>query len=392
VTRAASFTIPAVLLPIAAVLTLSRTLPDPLTATVNAAPLVIFAGGAVFGFVVRRGRLVLALVALALADQALVYFGDRAIFGAVALLLPLNLAVIAWLGDASPLTTRGGLRLGAILLQAGLVGILRHPGLAPLAASLEQPLLPIDLSVWTALPQVALSAFVTALIVVLGRFRLDHRPLAAGTAWALVASFLALDVASSGGPASVHFGIAGLLLVVGAASEPPRVAHRDDVTRLPTRYELNKTLLRLPRSYALARIEIDDFMRFRQEYGNDSARRMLRLVADALAKVPGGGRAFHCEAHTFAVVFPRTSAELATQHLDVVRRVVETTTLDITVPERSRDPKPKGKPATNRTVLVTVSAGVASSQQPGADPHEIMRAADAALHRVREAGGNRVSV
>jgi GGDEF domain-containing protein len=118
---------------------------------------------------------------------------------------------------------------------------------------------------------------------------------------------------------------------------------------------------------------------------------MLRVIAEELTKVGGGGRAFYCGAYTFAVVFRRTSAQAASRHLDAVRRAVEAATVDVRVPQRLPEGQP-GRPGTVvRTVSVTISIGVAQPQGRRADPHEVLRAADLALDRAKQAGLNRVS-
>ena len=388
---AASLVVPALLLSTAAALALARPLPDWLAGVVQVAPLVVFGGGALLGLLIRRGQLVLGLMVLALADFALVRFGGRAVFDAVALLLPLNLCAIAWLGEANLLTLRGGSRLGLPLLQAAVVAILQRPELAALAASLKRPLVATNLGAWTALPHLALVAFAAALCLVLARFLVDGRAPAGGAAWALVASFLALDGASAGGPASIHLVAAGLLLLLGAAREPSRAVYLDDVTGLPVSFALNKALRRLPRRYALARVKIDEFETFREENGADAARRMLRLVARALTKVGGGGRVFYCGEYLFAVIFRRTLAKAAARHLEVVRRIVERVTLDVRVPERPRAEQSARVGSVVRTVAVTISIGVAQPESRRDDPHEVLRAADRALDRAKEAGQNRVS-
>jgi diguanylate cyclase (GGDEF)-like protein len=372
-------------------LALARRLPDSLATAVDAAPLVVFGGGALLGFLTRRGRLVLGVVVLALADCALVNFGGRAVFAAVALLLPLNLAVLAWLGEETPLAGRGASLFGVALLQAGVVAILQRPELASLAASLDRPLVVTNAAVWTALPHLAVFSFAAALGLVLARVLVERRPLATGTAWALVASFLALDGASSGGPASVHLAAAGLLLLVGATWEPPRGVHVDDVTGLPASLELNKALRRLPRRYTLARLEIDEFMSFREAHGADAARRMLRLVAKMLKKIGGRGRAFYCGEHTFTVVFRRTSRQTAASHLEAVRRAVEAATLDVAVPQPPHPGRPARAGAVKRTVSVSVSVGVAQSWKTVTDPDEVLQAAERALDRAKQGGLNRVS-
>jgi GGDEF domain-containing protein len=389
VTRAASLVIPALLLSMAAVLARAATLPDWLATAVQAGPPVVFGGGALLGLLMGRGRLVLGLVVLALADLAVAHFPSRILLAAAGLLLPLNLALIAWLGEASLFTPRGALRLGPILLQVGVVAVLRRPELAAVATALERPLLATSLDIWTALPQLVLVAFAVALGLALARFLMGGRPLAAGAAWALVASFLALDGATAGRPATVYFVAAGLVLAVAAALESSRPLFRDAVTGLPGRLALYEALGRLPGRYAVARVEIDDFRSFRQDHGVEAARRMLRLVAGALMKVGGGGRAYFWESHAFAVVFPRTSAAEAARHLDVVRRVVERATLDVRVPGRPGGDRPA--PAVERTVTTTISVGVAQPDKRGADPHEVLRVAALALERGKQAGLNRVS-
>src|SRR5205807_8410900 len=101
-------------------------------------------------------------------------------------------------------------------LQAGLVALLQRPELAGLAASLERPLVTTNPGTWTALPQLALAAFGAALVLILARFLAARRPFSARVAWALVASFLALDGASINGLANLYFVTAGLLPVIVA--------------------------------------------------------------------------------------------------------------------------------------------------------------------------------
>src|SRR5207247_4549515 len=139
------------------------------------------------------------------------------------------LGALVWLGEASLLTAPGGARLGVLLLQAGAVLLFQRPDVGALVVSLERPLVATHLGAWTALPQLALVAFVVALCLILARFLTDRRPLSAGAAWALVASFLALDGASVSGLASLYFVAAGLLLVVGAGCPDQRVLAPGDV-------------------------------------------------------------------------------------------------------------------------------------------------------------------
>lgn len=398
-TQAVSLVVPALLFSIAAGVAISGTLPDWLAEAVEVAPLAVFGGAASVGILLRRGRLVLGIVTLVLADLALAHLGSRPVFNAVGLLLPLNLAVIVWLREAAIVTAQGGLRLAAILAQGGIVATLRHPELATLARSLEEPLVPVDLARWTALPHIVLVAFLVGLGGVLVRLGLSRRSFPAAVAWALIASFLALEGAGAGRPANIYFVIAGLLLVVGTSIDRSFFTFVDDATGLPGRLALNETLRRLrrrslrPGRYALACVEIDEFRNFRAEHGPDAARRVLRRIADALRRVGGGGRVFYCEGSTFAIVFRRTSAKAAARHLEVVRGAIEVATIDVRVPERPRPgTRPARAGAVDWTVAVTISGGVAQPQTRRDDPHEVLRAAGRALDRSKQAGLNRILV
>ena len=367
---------------------------------VHAAPLLVFAGGALLGIVTGRGRLVLGLMVLALTMAALINFGSHTTFRAVALLLPLNLGVIAWLGETRALSARGASWLGVILLQAAAVGLVEFLQPAALGASLDRPLVAIDASPWISLPQLAIFAFAAMLGAHLARYVRGRRPLPMGAVWALVASFLALDTAGSGGPADLHFATAGMLLALGTVLESPPVVHRDEVTGLPASLEFNKMVRRLPRRYALACVEIDEFTTYRTEHGVDVANKLLRLVANALAKIGGGGRVFYLmREREFVVVFRRTSVQAATRHLDAVRRAVEAATLDVSV---HKQPAASGKTAgktpgkapvvVERTVAATISAGVAEPHSHGADPFKVLRDAERALESARRSGMNRIVV
>jgi GGDEF domain-containing protein len=386
--QSAALIAPALLLPIAAVISLSPTLRDSLA--IHAAPLIVLGGCALLGIVTGRGRLLLGVLVLGLTMAALINSGSRTIFHLVALLLPVNLGLIAWLGETRALSARGAWWLGVILLQAGAVGIVELLNPSTLGASLARPLVDVD-APWMPLPHLALFAFAVMLGLHLVRFVRGRRPLHAAAAWALVASFLALDTAGSGGPADLHFAAAGMLLALGTVLEPPTVLHLDAVTGLPASLEFNKVVRRLPRRYALACVCIDDFTSFRSEQGPDVSNRMLRLIAQALKKVGGGGRVFYLmRDNEFVVVFRRKSAEIAARHVNVVRRAVERLTLDVAVPQKTKSGARAG--VVQRTVAGTISVGIAEAPGRAADPFKVLRAAEEALGQARAAGMNRVVV
>jgi GGDEF domain-containing protein len=384
---------PALLLPLAAAAAMTHKLPaSPSLATlIDAAPLLIFGAGAVLGLVTRRARLLLGVIILAIANSALVNVGSRSVFDAVALLLPINIAVVVWLGDENPYGGRGALLFAITLLQTAIMAVLLNPGLAPVTEALEVPLAKARLGTWTSLSPLTLLVFAAALGLLVARFYMHRQALAAGAAWALVASFLALDAAASGGPVGVHFAAAGALLLASTTRESRHVLTLDKVTRLPARIELHRALHRTTKRYTLAYVEIDEFAQFRGAHGVQATQHLLKVIAKRLRHVGGGGHAYYCEGGTFAVLFPRIPMTVAMRYLDAVRVKVEDVTVDVSI----EGPQPASKlvrPGTiERTVSVTISAGVAETARPGDDPKRVIEAAEHALVRAREAGMNRVS-
>ena len=123
---------------------------------------------------------------------------------------------------------------------------------------------------------------------------------------------------------------------------------------------------------------------------------MLRLVAKKLRRVSnGGGQPYYLENALFVVLFPRGSAKRATRLLEEARVAVENLTLDVSLstPAKPSAGGASAKPAkvVERTVSVTISAGVAENETEGVDPKEMIEAAEQALQRARQAGMNRVA-
>ena len=385
----------ALLLVVAAAMTASPPPPGSLSLSLHLAPVFVFGGGSAIAMLGRRSRLVAGLATIVLADRALLHLGRGVTFDVVSLLVPLNLAVLAWLPEAHPLTAVGTVRLGVIGLQAGLVWFLHSTEIALLPASFQLPFDESSLHAWTALPHVTLAVFGAALALTVIRILVHRRLAAAGIAWALIASFIALDTAISGRPATVHFMTAALLLIVAVVVDSGRTVFRDPVTGLPTRLELTRMLRRMPDRYAIACVQVDEFRRFRGSYGPDATRRMLRTVGSALQNVGGHGRAFSCDTASFVVVFPRTAAGRAAARLETVRQRIPAIMHDVMlreeVVELVREEILESVAVKKASVSVTISAGVAEPSWAGVDPRDVLSAAEQALV-VAKREGHRVVV
>jgi hypothetical protein len=181
-----------------------------LSASDHLAPVFVFAGGSALALVARRSRLVIGLAVIALADRAMIHLEGTAVASAVSLLLPVNLGVLAWLPEAQPFTAPGAARLGLVAAQTAVVWFLHRTELAALSYAPElATTVTATVAGWTAVPGLAVVAFGVGLAVAIVQTVVQRRGVATGVAWAMVASFLALDGAMSGRRASAHFAAAG---------------------------------------------------------------------------------------------------------------------------------------------------------------------------------------
>lgn len=368
-------------------------------------PWAVLAAGLLLAWRFQRSRLLFALVALALADGALLRFGPppghattvgtgRLVYHAVALLLPLNLAAIALLPERGSLTPSGLRRWAAIVAQVGLIVLLARTVPASAADILRFRLLPSSFSVWTPLAQPALLAFGVTLALVAAAWVWEPGAgaMKRGFLWALVASFLALHAYRNAPASTLYFATAGLVLVIAVVETSYLMAYRDGLTELPARRALNEALLRLERQYVVAMVDVDHFKDFNDGYGHDVGDQVLRMVAASLAQVGGGGEAFRYGGEEFAVLFPDTTVEATLPHLEELRLTVEATRFTVRgrVRPRKKPAKPKAGRKRRKQFAITVSIGVAGRDARHATPDQVIAAADRALYRAKSAGRNRV--
>jgi diguanylate cyclase (GGDEF)-like protein len=354
---------------------------------VPAYPLVVLGGGILLGWRFDRSRLVLALLVLLVADRALAFWAPvggpggevgRAIFSALAVLVPLDLAALTWLPDRGLLARPGRVALAVLAGQVLLVTLLCQPlflPLAPARAVLTTP---------------ALVAFALAAVVVLRRAMVPPTALAVPALWTLVAAFLALR----GGRAldrSIYLATGGLVLVLSLIETWHRMAYDDELTGLPARRALTEALDRLGGTYAVAMVDLDHFKRFNDEHGHDVGDQLLRMVGARLAEVGGGGRAYRYGGEEFAVLFPGKSVEQTREHLEALRRAIEATPFTLRAPTRpATRPEPPVPAGSRRRIVVTVSIGVAGTDGGTVVPEDIVRQADEALYRAKQGGRNQV--
>lgn len=371
--------------------------PEQLTSFLRVYPWVVLVLGVPLGLRFRRGRVVFALLTLAIASRVLERFHAGAAsegaagfaFAATAFLLPLNLAWLALARERGTLTPRGLLRLTLVLAQPALAAFLwlsYHPGLAAL---LERPFLPASLVPAKPLSHPALLAFAFAFAATAVAWARRRTYIESGFFWAVAASFLAL--AAGGQTTTAYLATAGLILVIALVEATFAMAYRDGLTGLPARRAFDEALTKLSGRYAIAMVDIDHFKAVNDRYGHDVGDQVLRMVASRISTIDGA-RAFRFGGEEFALVFPNKSRTEAAAALEAKRREIANDGFALRGEDRPKKKPKRVEPRTAGTVKapITVSAGAAEQGGRFLKPEDVLRAADEALYRAKRTGRNRV--
>ena len=344
----------------------------------------------------RRSRLAIAAAVVAitsfllrgpLADP----LGDPPSAGimALALLLPINLGILALLRD-HPLQRPGPLiHLAVVVAQPWLAAWVLGSAAAR-AATGGGPH-------WARLlgsSQAALLAFLIAVVFTVLAFAFRRGTFEVAMLWVLTASTLAVFAGRSPQSTALLCAAAQLALLFAVIEDSYRLAYHDQLTGLPGRRALDETLTRLDGEYVVAMADVDHFKKFNDRYGHDVGDQALRMVADELASVSDGGRAFRYGGEEFAVVFSGRTPPQVWDPLESLRHAIEGRSFSIRSPKRPR--KKPDKPVTQsrpaERVNLTVSIGAAGPGNRNLEPDDVLRAADAALYRAKRRGRNRVVI
>jgi len=343
----------------------------------------------------RSGRLLMAALACGLAAWAIdaAAGGDERLVGfvseTVAALLPVNLALAAWLPERGALSLPGLRRATFLALQVGFAWLAWAAFVPWLIELPGRPFLPAWIGGRPGLADAAIAAFSLATAALL--IRLVVRPGAVEGAlwWSLVAAFVA--VGAGGGRAIVWLAVAGAVLTAGALESAVSIAFADPLTGLPSRRTLDEALGRLGERFAVAMVDIDRFKRVNDTYGHDVGDQVLRMVASRLRAVGGGGRAYRYGGEEFAILFPGRAAKEARPFLDAVRQAVADSEFVVRGSDRpEKRPEKPARAAGGPALAVTVSIGLAESSEKVPAPLAVMEAADRALLKAKRDGRNRL--
>jgi len=335
----------------------------------------------------NSARSLLACGLVLLTDLCLQQPLDPLYRQALLMLLPLNMAQIAWhkergLQGSSALL--GPIWIGLQLIAVTAL-ILHYPQLLHrlLQLRLEQlPPLPFPLSALVVITLATIAIFIRLI------FQQDK-----------VAALLLVSMTTCCGlianPLSERettLLIAALLVLwlAGLFRHSHRLAYLDDLTGLPGRRALNEHLARLGKKHCLAMLDIDHFKQFNDKHGHDAGDQVLKLVASKIGNVRLG-KAYRYGGEEFCVVFAGLELGETLQPLEELRATIASLSVQLRSTRRPKNnvqgKKQRGvKKGGNLSVSVTISIGVAE-HHPKSDT---LKSADKALYRAKAAGRNRV--
>lgn len=357
-------------------------------------PYLALGAGLIVSVAFKRGRALFASLTLLLAyagfaaflPQGLPDFPARAVFAALWLFVPFNLALLAMLPERGALNSYGARRLILILIELSAALALLAGQYREFVAALYLQVPEIG-ALASPIPQAGIAAIGIALAVTVASAVSTGGTIEAALAAATSAFAAACNAVGTLEPYG-WFAAAGVIIVAGVLQDSYRMAFHDELTGLPGRRALNERLMGLDGEYAVAMIDVDHFKLFNDAWGHDAGDQVLKLVASRLRRAGGGGKAYRFGGEEFTIVFPGLRLPAALAHAEALRQDIESYRFDLRARRRDRR---QGGDGEARSTSLTVSIGVAGTSAWLAEPAAVMHAADEALYRAKNGGRNRVA-
>lgn len=395
--------VPAGLLLGAILFYLNRSHMAPVMLTVTGyAPYALFVAAAAMSWWFNRSRVFFCVLAMGFSQLLLtinlpletdaVFFRREAdVF--IAIFIPLNFLVFAFLKERGIFTLWGFLRMAFLFVQG--FSFLWWVGSEKRSLS---PLFSVNFlfenwSIFQNLSQIAIlvNTAVFVVLAVRGVLHKSYLDMAFTAGVPMIATAVGLQGQDFAVP--VFFSFAGLALMIALMQDSYNMAFLDELTGLPSRRALRHELLKLSGRYTIAMLDIDFFKKFNDTYGHDVGDQVLRMVASVIRDVTGGGKPFRYGGEEFTVVFPGKSVKEAGPYLEELREAVSKRGFIQRSRRRSKNKpkKGKGRSSGGKELFVTVSIGVAEKSEKHRQPEDVIKAADTALYRAKKKGRNCVS-
>jgi GGDEF domain-containing protein len=364
---------------------------------------VVLALGILVSLAFRRGRVLFALLSLAIAyvcyritvQFGLANFGARTLVAALCVFVPLNLGMLSLLQERGTFNRHGLWRFAIILAEIAVTAwvlLFRKTGLTDWVYAQFLG------TAWLAespIPQLGLAVMSVGFAAAMVRWSLTGSAIDLSLASAVVVFALAVNRIAVPDVFAIFTAAGGLILTIAVLQDAFRMAFRDELTGLPSRRDLNEQLAGLGRRFAIAMLDVDHFKNLNDTYGHELGDQVLKMVAAKVARVSGGGKAYRYGGEEFTVLFPGKSISEAMPYLEALRRNIESYEMALRSGDRLAPPKPgkrpRGKRRGGKTVSVTISIGVSERNERLAAPDDVIQAADKALYRAKNKGRNQIS-
>jgi len=326
-----------------------------------------------------------------IADATTLY-----LYTALSVLLPATLMFLMFLPERGLRNQYGMLMISIVPLQIVLAVILYRSWPEAVWTAAINTWLPAHPFAQYMLSVPASMGFAVAVLAGLFMLRRRDSEYDAALVVLLVTGFITLARFDLPRLSLAMFSAAGISLIVSLLRSSHEMAYRDELTGLLGRRAFNERLKGLGRRYVIAMLDVDHFKTFNDTYGHDIGDDVLKMVAQKIATVQGGGIAYRYGGEEFSIVFPGKDLKDCKPYLEDVRRAVESYRMLV----RNRKQRPKtGKAAEERrgrrtrqrdskTVFVTISIGVSAPKNRQITVDEVLKAADAALYKAKQNGRN----
>ena len=349
-------------------------------------PVAVLAVGLLLAWRFQRGRLLLALCGLALADRGLFWLAPAdsgaatagpVVVRTIAVLLTVSLAALAFVGERGLLTVAGIRRLGVLAAQVVLVlAVWLLTAVYPEGtthafdiALVPHPAL-VDLPLGQPVTLVASLAIAVLAARTLWRPDAEQR----GFLWAAIGCVIAMSAGPDGGLATLYLANAALVLVVAAVESAYAMAYQDELTGLPARRALNDALLRVDGMYTVAMVDVDHFKKFNDTHGHDVGDVVIRGLGEILKRQKRNTDVVaRFGGEEFVVLCEETNEQGAMLLAERIREDLQKTVFH----------------ASGGTVAVTCSVGTATFPEAGRDWDALFKSADEALYTSKRGGRNR---
>ena len=367
------------------------TLPASLVGLRTLGPYVVLVTAAGFAWWFNRGRSFVIAASLLGAFAATQAWPGKPVYTVLTLLVPLNALLVMIYPERGARHGAGWRWLALLLVETLFISWIGRGVLHGGSEFLEHWALRSPPT-----PLVGRLAFAAAFAAaVCWRAWPDFTPLQVGNAGAIAAFFIAAEWGHVPNIFAAFMAAAGAVLVGALLQESHRLAFRDELTGLPGRRALDERLRSLPGRYSVAMVDVDHFKKFNDTHGHDIGDQVLKLVGARLAEVGGGGIAYRYGGEEFSVLFPGAGLDEALPHLEALRRSIEAYRMAVRSEGRPKKAdigaKQRGEGVAAQTLSVTVSVGGAEPDGEALrTPAQVVKAADEALYRAKQAGRNRV--